>query len=178
MNGFTNPTGFYHRPNICKCGHSYVVHTLGAGTTNNTCSLCVKQGGNNQRHYFAAKMETLPAQSFVNCGQYGYYNPGGFGYNLFLNIGNTGTVLTGTSFIPSTPAVLAQLRVGMTWVPIPNNFANQVPYTIIGINPTAINFNISPGLLFNIGASQVGLFYGSFGSTMGPGCTANNQRGG
>jgi hypothetical protein len=183
MNGMTAVYPLF-RPNLCQCGHDLVRHTIVLGGTpqQQLCADCIFTLGTQNRHSFASPMETIPALSFVASGQYAYINCGGFGQGFVMLSTNAANVPAGSNEIP-VPSLAPPVKIGITLLtitapPSGSNPGNQAQYQVIGLDAGTTSIIVTPNLLFNLGAATPLIFFGYFGSTMGPGLPANYQRAG
>lgn len=180
MNGMAQVAPFFV-PNLCQCGHDYTVHTISASPALNTCTMCVRSSGVINKHFFAALMETLPASSFLSSLDYGYIQPGGFGFVKNIVTTNGSTLAVGTTVIPFGVAQIAVVQPGWCFTPVPQNPANQIQYQVQSINYATGQVTITnpTGIQFQILAGTTCIFTGPIGATMGAACPGNNyQRGG
>lgn len=192
MNGMTSATGYYFRPNRCKCGHDYVEHSIPSPpTTTITASLCrqcifTAGSGTQNRHYFASKYETYPpnALSFMQSRPYAYYCVGVANSGFTVMSTNAANIGAGTNVIPV--ASVAGIHIGDSVTVLGTNPGNTAIYTVIGVDPVGLDITIwqpvvtgyNNGLFFNMGPLNPLWIAGVAGDTAGPGLTANNQRAG
>lgn len=172
MNGMAQVSNFWV-PNLCSCGHDYQAHNVSASPQ--TCSLCVRQGGNQQRHNFTADNELWPSAPFPASDPARTVNAGGFGQTYNQTSGPSGNLAGSTTLSFSSP-LPAFIKPGMSFLTMALNPANQTSYTIVAVSGNNITI-APPGLLFN-SPGVVCVFAGAIGSTMGGGRPPNGQRAG
>jgi hypothetical protein len=174
MNGSSTVSPFWV-PNICCCGHDYAAHIVDKNGVNpGTCTMCIRQGGVLQTHFFTSDMEISPSLAFPDVLAPGFVSAGGFGTQFVL--ATIAATSKPASQIFFANPIAAGVQQGMTLTTIPANPANAANYLIDDVKGTQVT--IHGPTLFNISNGQLILFQGTQGSTMGGGLPPNGQRAG
>jgi hypothetical protein len=162
-------------PNICFCGHDYSAHQVDrGGLTIGNCSMCIRQGGVLQQHFFTSDMEISPALMCPQVLATGCVSSGQFGTKFALN--TIAATSKPASLIFFANPIAAGVLQGMTLTTVAANPANSITYLIDDVRGTQVT--IHGPTFFNISLGQTCIFQGAQGSTMGGGLPPNGQRAG
>src|SRR5215472_11790244 len=174
MNGLAGAVSSnFWTPNLCICGHDYVMHSLaGSGT----CSGCVRSGGGSLNiHLFTSDNDVWPTKAFPQSDVARFPIAGSQNQSYFTVAMGTNALNATTVLFASTAGMKAGMAFYLVVAAVPNQAASYIILQVLSGTSVLI---AAPGLTSATSSAATAVVSPIDGGFMGGGRPPNGQRAG